>query len=84
MVTFARFDGSFVPYTKRPVLRRNAALFVDGRSRNSALGRVALQKSVFLPGGPCTGKQCGDSCGPGLACTGPSGTCVDATTVTCN
>jgi len=57
-------DKDYVPYTKRPVLRRNAGLFVRslGRSRGGAW--------VVPQNGGCAGKPNGTPCGyyPGMAC----------------
>jgi hypothetical protein len=52
-------DKNYIPYTKRPVLRRNAGLFVDGKSRGSrSSGRVVPQIAE------CAGKPDGTPCGP--------------------
>jgi hypothetical protein len=43
----APIDKDFVPYTKRPALKRNAGLFVDGgRGRGRSVPRV-LPQSVW-------------------------------------
>jgi hypothetical protein len=72
----ALMDKDFVPYTKRPVLKRNAGLFVDGAAgRRRGTVRVAPQQI------PCVqqcidrttdGMRCGANCGG--TCRGP--TCV--------
>jgi hypothetical protein len=71
MIVRARIDKDFVPFTKRPILRRNAGLFVDGSGRGRGGARVLAQT------GECTGPQDnGKACGPNGAgrCT-PLGTC---------
>jgi hypothetical protein len=57
----APIDKDFIPYTKRPVLRRNAALFVDGKAGSSnpiSASRVVPQIAE------CAGKPSGTPCGP--------------------
>lgn len=63
MYTPAPIDKDFVPYSKRPVLRRNAGLFVDGAAkRDSGASRVVPQNPQ------CAGKPNFTSCGsyPGI------------------
>jgi hypothetical protein len=65
-------DKNFVPYTKRPVLPHNAALFIDAGGGGA---RVVLQSME------CAGKPAGTRCGtlrcpdgrPMLACNGNGG-----------
>jgi hypothetical protein len=46
MYTPVSVDKDFVPYTKRPVLKRNAGLFVDGAAgRGGSVPRVFPQSS---------------------------------------
>jgi hypothetical protein len=64
----APIDKDFVPYTKRPLLKRNVGLFVDGAAgRSRGAPRVMAQQQ-----NPCVGKHgvlCGDACGfPGMYC----------------
>lgn len=62
----APIDLSFVPYTKRPMLRRNAGLFVDARR-----GRGRGAKSRVVPQTPeCAGRPNGTPCGndPDMFC----------------
>jgi hypothetical protein len=60
----APIDKDFVPYTKRPVLRRNAGLFVDGaRGRGRGGARVLPQQSALLNFQECVGKPAGVPCG---------------------
>ena len=47
----APIDKSFVPYTKRPMLRRNAGLFVDG---GAGRGRVVPQVASCARKPDCT------------------------------
>jgi hypothetical protein len=55
----AAIDKSFVPYTKRRVLRRNAGLFVDAKAGGSrSISRVVPQSAE------CAGKRDGTPCGP--------------------
>jgi hypothetical protein len=73
----APIDNDFVPYTKRPVLKRNAGLFVDGTAgRGRGTPRVVPQQQI-----PCVqhcmnrttdGLRCGANCGG--TCQGP--TCI--------
>jgi hypothetical protein len=72
----APIDKDFVPYTKRPVLKQNAGLFVDGAAgRGRATPRVVLQQI------PCT-SYCKDKTTDGMRC-GPNcaGTCFGPTCV---
>jgi hypothetical protein len=65
MFTPAPIDKDFVPYTKRPVLKRNAGLFVDGgRGRGRGGARVVPQNRE------CAGQWNGKPCGyyPGMYC----------------
>jgi hypothetical protein len=60
-------DKNFVPYTKRPVLRRNAGLFV----RTTGGGGRAARGALVAPQNTgCAGKANGTPCGsyPGMAC----------------
>lgn len=58
MFTPAPIGKSFVPYAKRPVLKHNAALFVDGAGgRGRASGRVVPQNAECA--GQPNGKRCG-------------------------
>lgn len=57
MNTPAPIDKSFVPHTKRPVLARNAGLFVDSTSRARGAMLVAPQSA------DCAGKPNGTPCG---------------------
>jgi hypothetical protein len=68
----ANRDPDSLPYTKRPVLRRNSALFVDGKGR-SAGGAPRVVPQI----GQCVGRE-GLPCGyyPGMVCRG--GECVFA------
>lgn len=72
----APIDKDFVPYTKRPVLKRNAGLFVDGgKSKRGSGARVALQQAPCVQhcmGRTTDGMQCGANCAG--TCQGP--TCV--------
>jgi hypothetical protein len=64
-------DRDFVPHTKKPVLRRNAGLFVDGKAGgNAGTSRVVPQIAE------CAGKRDGTPCGPfpGMVCI--EGECV--------
>ncbi len=64
MIAPAAVDRDYIPYTKRPVLRANAGLFVLPLGRGRGGARVALQN------GGCAGKPNGTPCGayPGMAC----------------
>jgi hypothetical protein len=67
----APIESDFVPYTHRPVLRRNAALFVKGRRRGGRSSpRVVPQNSE------CAGKRNGTECGyyAGMYCC--DGECI--------
>jgi hypothetical protein len=55
-------DKNFVPYAKRPVLRRNQDLFVDGGRGG---GGVAPAASVSPAGGFC---RVNGDCPPGEIC----------------
>jgi len=71
MLTPAPIDNDVVPYTKRPVLRRNAGLFVDGNAgRSRGAPRVVPQIAE------CAGKEDGTPCGafPNMQCV--DGECV--------
>ena len=63
-MTSASVDKDYVPYTKRPVLRRNAGLFV------SVVGRGRTGAQVALQSGGCVGRPDGAPCGsyPGMTC----------------
>lgn len=61
----APIESDFVPYTKRPVLKRNTALFVkSNRSGGGGSPRVVPQNSE------CAGASNGTKCGsyPGMSC----------------
>jgi hypothetical protein len=69
----APIDKNFVPHTRRPVLRRNAGLFVDaGAGGNAGISRVVPQSR------DCAGRPDGAPCGPhpswGMICV--DGECV--------
>ncbi len=65
-------DKNFVPYTKRPVLKRNAGLFVGAGGKGRGASRAILQQSTGLE---CGGKpDCVTSCGPYAVCV--KGSCV--------
>jgi hypothetical protein len=71
----APIDSDFVPYTKRPVLKRNAGLFVDGVGRGRGTPRVVPQQVACIPyckDRTTDGMRCGANCA-GI-CSGP--TCV--------
>jgi hypothetical protein len=55
----APIERNYVPYTKRPVLRRNAGLFVDP----SAAGRQGGASRVILQSSDCAGQPVGTQCG---------------------
>jgi hypothetical protein len=57
----APIDKSFVPYSNRSVLRRNAALIIDagGGGKGGGTSRVVLQSE-------CAGKRFGTDCGAAL------------------
>ncbi len=58
MFTPAPIDKDFVPYNKRPVLKRNAGLFVDGTGgRGRGASRVVPQSI------DCAGQSTGTACG---------------------
>lgn len=59
MLQLAPIEKDFVPYSRRPVRKNNAGLFVKGGKRKAA--GVALQGPV----GGCKPREC---CGPGLRC----------------
>jgi hypothetical protein len=44
----APIDKDFVPYTKRPVLKRNAGLFIYGAARGSFGARVVPQRTQAI------------------------------------
>jgi hypothetical protein len=69
-MTPAAVDKDYVPYTKRPVQRSNAGLFV------SAIGRGGAGTHVALQSGECVGKPDGTPCGfyPGMTCC--DGQCI--------
>jgi hypothetical protein len=69
-MTPAAIDKDYVPYTKRPVLRSNAGLFV------AAFGRGGAGAHVVLQAGGCVGKPNGTPCGsyPGMTCC--DGECI--------
>jgi hypothetical protein len=70
MFRLAPIDNDFVPYSRRPVRKNNARLFVT-RGRRSRRAGVALQSSVFRPPDCSYEGQC---CGPYLICSnGPGG-----------
>jgi len=50
-------DENFTPYTKRPVLRRNASLFID-----SSAGRAHGSSRVIPQSASCQGKKRCDPC----------------------
>jgi hypothetical protein len=68
MFTTARFDNDYVPYTKRPVLKRTACLFIDGAgSKASGGARVVSQQTLGMSCHP--GDQCKrNSCAEGSVC----------------
>jgi hypothetical protein len=67
----APIDSDFLPYTKRPVLKRNAGLFVDGTARRGRGARVVPQNYQCGPND--IGKACGVNnagiCCPDLTCS---------------
>ena len=68
----ALIDRDFVPYTKRPVLRRNAALFVDGSGgRGHGAARVVPQLNCvsYCKDRTTDGLACGANCAG--TCSGP-------------
>ena len=70
MLQLAPIEKDFVPYSRRPVRKNNAGLFVTRGRRARATG-VALQASVFRPLDCSYEGQC---CGPYLICSsGPDG-----------
>jgi hypothetical protein len=74
MFTPAPIDHSFVPYTKRPKLKRNAGLFVDGRAgKGRGTARVVPQQITCVQ--HCNPNHTTDNmpCGPNCAgtCNGP-------------
>jgi hypothetical protein len=90
MVTLAPIDNSYVPYTKRPVLKHNAALFVDGtRGRNYGGARVVRQSTceanctIAAPGTRCWCGPCDPvtRTRPILRCHGNR--CIDPDTEPC-
>jgi hypothetical protein len=73
-------DRNYVPYTKRPVLRSNAALFVDsGARRKGSAARAVPQQSseCVVPGTRCGmvytsgGQRYQRTCGADGQCDGP-------------
>jgi hypothetical protein len=78
MFTPAPMDQAFLPYTKRPALKRKAKLFRAGSSRAlAARVGVALQaKPLSFPTFVCS--YAGEPCGPGMVCSGPGGYCMSA------
>ena len=62
MFTAARFDSDYVPYTKRPVLKRTSSLFSDGAGSraSAAAGRVVTQSLGMSchPGDHCQQNGC--------------------------
>lgn len=74
MSTLAPIDRNFVPYTKRPVFRRNAGLFVDGKGGGRGASRVVPQGVDINTGMYCADKQDGVPCGPDAVCV--NGFCV--------
>lgn len=72
----APIQEDFAPHTKRPVLRRNAALFVDATGGGGG-SRSRVLPQAMLPCGPgnCAGKPDGTPCCfPGMSCQ--DGVCV--------
>jgi hypothetical protein len=72
MFRLAPIDSDFVPYSRRPVRKNNAGLFVKGRRRGGgAPPAVALQSSMQCRY-PCDSLNCP----PGMVCDQTGGTCV--------
>lgn len=72
MFRLAQVDSNFVPYSRRPVRKNNAGLFVKrSRRGGGTAAAVALQQS---------GLQCSDrcdslNCPPGMVCDQRGGGC---------
>lgn len=68
MFQLAPIDTDFVPYSRRPVRKNNAGLFIT-RGRRGGVAGVALQASIVVrPPGRC--QYQGQCCGPHLSCDG--------------
>lgn len=70
MLRLAAIDNDFVPYSRRPVRKNNAGLFVRGVRRSGGANTLVLQSGV-----QCRARC--QSCGPnGEVCYGPGGPCL--------
>lgn len=58
----APIDRDFVPYTKRPVLKRNAGLFVDGTGGRGRGVSGVVPQSALAWEGDCSKLSPGDYC----------------------
>ena len=65
MFRLAPIDKDFVPYSRRPVRRNNAGLFVGGRRKAAG---VALQAPITQPPGGCNSGDCCPPRGSGRKC----------------
>jgi hypothetical protein len=62
MLAPALIDRDFVPYTRRPIFRRNAALFVDGSAGKGGGGSRVVPQCLTSCEPRNQGMPCGVGC----------------------